>query len=92
MMRMDKISDNDTLCMMTEMRNLHHSLALHHGRSCHSSASARIKGDSHFLTSCGLYFYLNHVVLAVVHKRNSSMLLLDAIDNHARPAIPGSDL
>ena len=42
--------------------------------------------------SCWLYFHLNRVFLTVVHKGNRVILLLDAIDNHARLAIRGAEL
>jgi hypothetical protein len=32
------------------------------------------------------------MLLMVVHKRNSLIVLLDAIDSHARLAVPGADL
>jgi hypothetical protein len=42
--------------------------------------------------SYDLYFHLNRVFPTVVHKRNSLILLLDAIDGHVRLAVPGADL
>jgi hypothetical protein len=44
------------------------------------------------LTSCCLYFYLNQVFLTIVHKGNSVVLLLDAIDSDSRRAVPRADL
>ena len=47
---------------------------------------------SYALTPCGLYLHINRVVLMVIYKRNSPILLLNAIDHHARFAVPGADL
>lgn len=44
------------------------------------------------LTVCGLYCYLNRMFLTVVHKGNSLIELLDAIDRHARLAVVGPHL
>ena len=44
------------------------------------------------LTACGLYVYLNGVFLTVVHKKNSLIVSLDAIDSHAHLAVPGARL
>ena len=44
------------------------------------------------LTACGLYFHFNRVLLMVVHKMDSLIVLLDAIDSHARLAVSGAAL
>jgi hypothetical protein len=43
-------------------------------------------------TVCGLYFHLNRVLLIIVYKGNNLVWLLDAINGHARLAVPGADL
>ena len=44
------------------------------------------------LAAYDLYVHLDPVVLTVVHKGNHPIVLLDAIDRHARLAVPAADL
>jgi hypothetical protein len=44
------------------------------------------------LTVRSLYLHLNRMFLMVVHKGYSLIVLLDAIDSHARLAVSGADL
>jgi hypothetical protein len=44
------------------------------------------------ISACGLYLYLDRVILTVINKGNRLVLSLNAIDRYTRFAVPGARL